>query len=75
MRENELLAQRVTEQAEVICALTQRLDAEAAERRQLSERLTALLTYRHQGSVPAVAPKLSHDETAIRAPRWRRWFR
>ena len=45
--------------------LRRRLDASEAERRQLSERLTGLLSHRQAGSVPAVAP---------RSPWWRRWL-
>ena len=47
-----------------------RLDAETAERRAVQERLTALLTHRQTGSVPAVAPL-----TGPRRPWWRRWLR
>jgi hypothetical protein len=46
--------------------LRRRLDDSEAERRRVQERLTALLTYRQSGSVPAV-----------QGPRrlwWRRWF-
>jgi hypothetical protein len=68
VRENALLAQRVAEQAEVIRDYQQRLDAEAAERRRVQERLTALLTHRSSSSVPAVQP-------AGRVSWWRRWFR
>jgi DNA-binding transcriptional MerR regulator len=46
--------------------LRARLDARETERRQLSERLTGLLSHRQAGSVPAVVP---------RSPWWRRWFR
>jgi hypothetical protein len=47
--------------------LRARLDASEVERRQLSERLVGLLTYRPQGSVPSV--------TQRRPSWWRRWFR
>jgi len=57
---------------ETIRDLRQRLDAESEERRRAQERLTALLTHRHAGSVPAVnSPTL----TGPRRPWWRRWFR
>lgn len=46
--------------------LRARLDASERERRQLSERLTGLLSHRQTGSVPVVA---------LRPPWWRRWFR
>jgi len=46
--------------------LRRRLDASEAERRQLSERLTGLLSHRQAGSVPVVAQ---------RVPWWRRWVR
>ena len=49
--------------------LRARLDAEAAERRAVQERLTALLTHRQAGSVPA-APV-----SGPRRPWWHRWFR
>jgi hypothetical protein len=57
---------------ETIRDLRQRLDAESEERRRAQERLTALLTHRQAGSVPAVnSPTL----TGPRRPWWRRWFR
>lgn len=46
--------------------LRRRLDDSEAERRQLSERLTGLLSHRQAGSVPSVTP---HQ------PWWKRWFR
>lgn len=46
--------------------LRRRLDASEAERRQLSERLTGLLSHRQAGSVPSVAPRSSW---------WKRWIR
>lgn len=49
--------------------LRARLNAAEAERRQLSERLTGLLTHRSTASVPAVQP------VPVRPPWWRRWFR
>lgn len=64
----ELLVERdrlVAEQAETIRDLRARLDREAEERR----KLTAILTSRQAGSVPAVpAP-------ASRRSWWWRWFR
>jgi hypothetical protein len=70
---HQLLAERerlVAEQAQTIRQLWQRLDAEAEERRRVQERLTALLTHRQAGSVPAV------HMPELRRPWWRRrWFR
>ena len=61
------LQARISEQAETIRALWQRLDKSEAERERIQERLNGLLTHRQAGSVPAVFP---------RVPRswWRRWF-
>jgi hypothetical protein len=64
------LAERLAEQAETIRDLRRRLDASEAKRRQLSERLTGLLTHRSAGSVPAAPTRLE-----VPAPWWRRWFR
>ena len=58
---------------ETIRNLWQRLDAEAGERRRVQERLTALLTHRQTGSVPAV--QQSEAIFNSRRPWWRRWFR
>ena len=55
---------------EQLADLQQRLDASDAERRAVQERLTAALTHRQVGSVPAVAPV-----SGPRVPWWRRWFR
>lgn len=66
-----LLAERdrlVMEQAETICDLRSRLDAEADERRRVQERLTALLTHRSSSSVPAA-------QATAQVSWWRRWFR
>lgn len=63
------LAERVAEQAETIRDLRARLDASEAERRQLSERMTGLLTHRQTGSVPSI------PAAASRRPWWRRWLR
>ena len=52
-RENELLRTQLADHAETIRDLRSRLDAEAEERRRVQERLTALLTHRQAGSVPA----------------------
>jgi len=52
---------RIADQAEVITDLRKRLDL-----------LTALLTHRQAGSVPAAG---SPSFTAPRSPWWRRWFR
>jgi hypothetical protein len=60
------------EREEVIRQLWQRLDAAEAERRDAQHKLTALLTHRQAGSVPAVS---SAAFTGPRAPWWRRWFR
>ena len=57
---------------ETIRDLRQRLDGESEERRRAQERLTALLTLRQSGSVPAVS---SPNLTGPRGPWWRRWFR
>jgi hypothetical protein len=59
------------EREEVIRHLWQRLDAAEAERREAQHKLTALLTHRQAGSVPAVSSSLLTD----RRPWWRRWFR
>lgn len=69
--EVELLRERIAEQAEAIRDLRARLDAESAERRQLAERLTGLLTHRQASSVPST-PRLSDH---LRGPWWRRWIR
>ena len=50
-------------------AIEARLDASEAERRQLSERLTGLLSHRQSGSVPVVQP------APARVPWWLRWLR
>jgi len=50
--------------------LRARLDAQAEERRRVQERLTALLTHRQAGSVPAV----QRPAPGPRSPWWRRWF-
>ena len=50
-----------------------RLDRSEVERRQLSERLTALLTHRRAGSVPDVTER--DLTTRIERRWWRRWFR
>ena len=58
----QLLAERdrlVEEQASAIRDLRQRFDDSEGERRRVQERLTAPLTHRQAGSVPAVAPRLS----------------
>jgi hypothetical protein len=47
-------------------AIEARLDASEAERRQLSERLTGLLSHRQAGSVPVVMARRSW---------WSRWLR
>ena len=73
LRENELLAQRVAEQSEVIRTLSQRLEASEEERREAQRKLTALLTHRQAGSVPAAGSPSFTDQS--RRPRWRRWFR
>ena len=74
--EVEALRQRIAEQADPIRDLRIRLDAseeerrhEAAERRRVQERLTAVLTHRSSSSVPAVQP------AAARVPWWQRWCR
>jgi len=66
------------EREETIRDLRTRLDASKAERRhegeehrRAQERLTAPLTHRQAGSVPAVQRTASEP----RAPWWRRWFR
>jgi len=43
---------------ETIRNLWQRLDAAEAERREVQHKLTALLTHRQAGSVPAVMPRV-----------------
>ena len=59
------------EREEVICQLWQRLDDAEAERREAQHKLTALLTHRQAGSVPAVQKSVPD----LREPWWRRWFR
>jgi len=54
----------------MLADLQRRLDASEAERRAVQERLTAILTHRQTGSVPAVAPA----SAAPRVSWWRRWF-
>jgi hypothetical protein len=68
----------IARQDEAIRDLRTRLDAETAERRAEAEarreaerKLTALLTHRQAGSVPAVQKMVSEP----RLPWWRRWFR
>ena len=66
--ETAALRERIAEQAETIRDLRARLDAEAEERRRLSERLTGLLErHRTTGSVPAAGGDVSR-------PWWRRWL-
>jgi hypothetical protein len=71
LRENALLTQRVSEQSEVIRTLSRRLEASEEERREAQRKLTALLTHRQAGSVPAAG---GPSFTAPRLPWWRRWF-
>lgn len=52
--------------------LRDRLDASETERRQLSERVHGLLTYRQTGSVPSAG---SAGVTEAKVPWWRRRFR
>jgi hypothetical protein len=66
------LQARISEQAETIRALWQRLDKSEAERERIQERLTGLLTHRQAGSVPAAS---SSRFTASHVPWWRWWFR
>jgi hypothetical protein len=75
LRENALLTQRVAEQSEVIRTLSQRLEASEEERREAQHKLTALLTHRQTGSVPAVKPSEFPSGLASRVPWWRWWFR
>jgi hypothetical protein len=53
-----------------VADLRRRLDLEAEERR----KLTALLTHRRQGSVPATSTSYGRPYE-VPAPWWRRWFR
>jgi len=73
LRENELLAQRIAEQSEVIRTLSHRLEASEEERREAQRKLTALLTHRQTGSVPAAGSSNFIEQS--RRPWWRRWFR
>jgi hypothetical protein len=73
--DREQLLERIAEQAEAIRDLRRRLDdseterrAEAEGRREAERKLTALLTHRQAGSVPAV------QRAETRRPGWRRWF-
>jgi septal ring factor EnvC (AmiA/AmiB activator) len=59
----------IREQGAGLDDLRRRLDASETERRQLSERLTGLLTHRQGGSVPTV------PAVPIGRSWWRRWFR
>ena len=66
----------LAEREATIRDLRARLDAagedlrrEAEERREVQRKLTALLTHRQSGTVPAVQPAVD------RVPWWRRWFR
>jgi hypothetical protein len=78
--EVDRLLDQISDLRETICDLRARLDAsegerrhESEEHRRVQERLTALLTHRPAGSVPA-APGSSFAERRAR-PWWRRWFR
>ena len=71
--EMEGLRLLLAEREETMRDLRARLDAEATERRRVQERLTALLTHRRTGSVPAV-PK-AEPAPLRRLPWWQRWFR
>jgi len=53
--------------------LRARLDDSEAERRQVQERLTGLLTHRQAGSVPAVPKTETVSEPHL--AWWRKWFR
>ena len=70
MQSMALLREAVQCRDAMLADLQRRLDASEAERRAVQERLTAILTHRQPGSVPAVAPA-----SAARAPSWRRWVR
>jgi hypothetical protein len=67
--EHEGLRLLLPEREETIRDLRRRLDESETERRRVQERLTALLTHRQSGTVPAVQP------TPSRVPWWRRWWR
>ena len=73
VREIELLTQQLEDRDATIRDLRSRLDAEAEERRRVQERLTALLTHRQAGSVPAAGSPSFTDRRGD--PWWRRWFR
>jgi hypothetical protein len=68
-QEHEGLRLLLAEREETIRDLRRRLDESETERRRVQERLTALLTHRQSGTVPAVQP------TPRRASWWRRWWR
>ena len=70
--EHAALHQLLADREASIADLRGRLDASEAERRAVQERLTAVLTHRQPGSVPAVAADF---RSVIRRPWWRRWFR
>ena len=65
-RENALLREQLADRDETIRRLWERVSAEAEERREVQRRLTAVLTHRQAGSVPAVIP---------RPAWWQRWLR
>jgi chromosome segregation ATPase len=76
--EVDRLLDQLSDLRETIRDLRVRLDASEAERRYESEehhraqeRLTALLTHRQAGSVPAAG---SPSFTGPKGPWWRRWF-
>ena len=70
--DREQLLERISEQAEAIRDLRRQLDDSETERRRVQERLTALLTHRQTGSVPAVQRA---ETVSAPAPWWRRWFK
>jgi hypothetical protein len=71
--EHSALERLLADREASIADLRQRLDASEAERRAVQERLTAVLTHRQAGSVPAV-PNVRTPKH-YRRPWWRRWFR
>ena len=63
--EHAALHQLLADREASIADLRGRLDASEAERRAVQERLTAVLTHRQPGSVPAVAADFDRNPPAV----------
>jgi phage I-like protein len=82
--EHAALERLLADREACIADLRGRLDASEAERRQLSERLTGLLTVKREVAANAAPSSMTGEEAAPsassglaipRPPWWRRWFR